>query len=354
MMSSATFMSHLKLRRCAELGSSPWVVGRIWIHGKGTLRIGNRVRLDASVEPIELFVGPGAEMVIGDDVEIQGGTSLEALQSVQIGDRCRIGARCKVLDNNFHQLAKRLEKPKSVPVVIEAGAILEDGAIVLPGAHVRGASVIKRNAVVRRHPAATAATAGQEGAAADSSTANPHLAQRILKRMQTVPSEALSRAVALVRGRIELRNCQRGGRVYAYGTVRVKNEGAIRLEKRVGFVLGMIPAELICHPGAEIRIDDGTYFNYVTIEAHESITIGERCMFAARVRLTDRGEGASGPLTIGDDVWVAYGAVIAPGISIGSGSVISAGAVVTKDVPPQSLVIGNPARSMSLSLFAGT
>jgi UDP-3-O-[3-hydroxymyristoyl] glucosamine N-acyltransferase len=88
-------MSRLKLRRCAELGSSPSVVGRIWIHGKGTLRIGNRVRLDASSEPIELYVGPGAEMVIGDDVEIQGATSLEALQSVQIGDRCRIGARCR-------------------------------------------------------------------------------------------------------------------------------------------------------------------------------------------------------------------------------------------------------------------
>ena len=76
-------------------------------------------------------------------------------------------------------------------------------------------------------------------------------------------------------------------------------------------------------------------------------------MFAAMLRLTDRGEGASGPLTIGDDVWIAYGAVIAPGISIGSGSVISAGAVVTKDVPPHSLVIGNPARCVSLSLFAG-
>jgi maltose O-acetyltransferase len=159
--------------------------------------------------------------------------------------------------------------------------------------------------------------------------------------------------VALVRGRIELRNCQRGGRVYAYGPVRVKNEGTIRLGKRVGFVLGMLPSKLICHPGAEIRIGDGTYFNYVAIEAHESITIGARCMFAARVRLTDRGESASGPLTIGDDVWIAHGAVIAPGISIGSGSVISAGAVVTKDVPPQSLVIGNPARCMNLSLFAG-
>jgi maltose O-acetyltransferase len=344
----------LKLRRCAELGSSPSVLGRIWVHGKGTLRIGNRVRLDASSEPIELYIGPGAEMIIGDDVEIQGGTSLEALQSVRIGDRCRIGARCKVLDNHFHHLARRQEKPKSIPVVIEAGATLEDGVIVLPGAHVPRGSVIKRNAVVRRRPTASVATAGQGGAAgASGNIPDPRLAQRILNRLQTAPRDALTNVVALVRGRIVLRSCQRGGRVYAYGPVRVKNEGVIWLGKRVGFVAGMLPSEIICHPGAEIRIGDGTLFNYVAIEAHESITIGERCMFAAMVRLTDRGEGASGPITIGDDVWIAYGAVIAPGISIGSGSVISAGAVVTKDVPPHSLVMGNPARCMSLSLFVG-
>ena len=157
----APFISRLKLRRCAQLGSSPFVIGRIWVHGEGTLRIGNRVRLDASSVPIELYIGPSAEMILGDDVEIQGGASIEALQSVQIGDGCRIGERCKVLDNNFHQLGNRFEKPQSVPVVIEAGVTLEDGAIVLPGARVRSGSVVKCGAVVRGHPAAAAPTAEQ-------------------------------------------------------------------------------------------------------------------------------------------------------------------------------------------------
>jgi acetyltransferase-like isoleucine patch superfamily enzyme len=111
----------------------------------------------------------------------------------------------------------------------------------------------------------------------------------------------------------------------------------------------MIPSELICHPGAKIHIGDGTFFNYAAfIEARQSITLGKRCMIASRVRLADTSDS---PLMIGDDVWIAHAAVIAPGISIGSGSVISAGAVVTKDVPPQSFAIGNPARCMSLSLF---
>ena len=352
MNSSATFISRLKLRRCAELGSSPSVVGRIWVHGGGTLRIGNRVRLDASSAPIELYVGPGAEMILGDDVEIQGGTSIEALLSAQIGDGCKIGERCKVLDNSFHQLGKRMEKPQSVPVVIEAGVTLQSGVIILPGARVSAGSVIARGTVVRGRPAAGAAAAGQREGAAPSVEPHPHLVRRLIERLQRNPRHALSSIVALARGAIVLRNCKRSGRVYAYGPVRVKNEGTIRLGNRVGFVRGMIPSELICHPGAEIRIGEGTNFNHAAIEAHESITIGERCMVAPMVRLADRSEGASGPLSIGDDVWIAHGAVIAPGITIGSGAVISAGAVVTKDVPPQSLAIGNPARCLSLTLFA--
>ncbi len=259
------------------------------------------------------------------------------------------------MDNSFHQLGKRLEKPKSAPVVIEARATLEDGAIVLPGGRVPSGSVIKRNTVIRRRTAASTATADTEEAAGDpAAVPYPHLERGILKHLQMSPRATLSKVLALIRGRIQLRNCQREGRVYVYGPIHVKNEGVIRLGKRVGFVLGMLPSELICHPGAEIRIGDGSNFNYVAIEAHVSISIGKRCMVASMVRLADRREGESRPIVIGDDVWIAHGAVIAPGITVGSGSVISAGAVVTKDVPPQSLVIGNPARCLSLSLFVAS
>lgn len=49
-------------------------------------------------------------------------------------------------------------------------------------------------------------------------------------------------------------------------------------------------------------------------------------------------------VTIGNDVWIGHGAVVLPGRSIGHGSVIGANAVVTKDVPPYTIVAGNPAR----------
>ena len=70
--------------------------------------------------------------------------------------------------------------------------------------------------------------------------------------------------------------------------------------------------------------------------------------------VTERGSGASIKLanqevevfkrtTIGNDVWIGHAAVIRTGVTIGHGAVIGSGAVVTKDVPPYAVVVGNPA-----------
>ena len=49
---------------------------------------------------------------------------------------------------------------------------------------------------------------------------------------------------------------------------------------------------------------------------------------------------------IGHDVWIGHGAILLPGRSVGTGAVIAAGAIVTKDVPPYTIVGGNPARAI--------
>jgi maltose O-acetyltransferase len=54
----------------------------------------------------------------------------------------------------------------------------------------------------------------------------------------------------------------------------------------------------------------------------------------------------TGPIVIGNGVWIASNAIVLPGLTIGNGAVVGAGAVVTKDVPPNTLVAGVPARAI--------
>ena len=57
-----------------------------------------------------------------------------------------------------------------------------------------------------------------------------------------------------------------------------------------------------------------------------------------------RGTETARPIVIGDDVWIGGGAIVLAGVTIGHRLVIGAGSVVTKDVPPDVVVVGNPAR----------
>jgi maltose O-acetyltransferase len=116
----------------------------------------------------------------------------------------------------------------------------------------------------------------------------------------------------------------------------------------------MIPTRLACHPGGTLEVGDLTVFNYrVTVEAHRSIRIGRRCMLGSSVRLCDAGPERVAPIAIGEDVWLAHGVIVEPGVTVGDRSVVSAGSVVKRDVPAHSLAAGNPARSVSLALAPG-
>lgn len=59
---------------------------------------------------------------------------------------------------------------------------------------------------------------------------------------------------------------------------------------------------------------------------------------------THRGDNRPAPIRIGKDVWIGSNAVVLPGVSIGDGAIVGAGAVVTKDVPVNTVVGGVPAR----------
>lgn len=58
-------------------------------------------------------------------------------------------------------------------------------------------------------------------------------------------------------------------------------------------------------------------------------------------------KGLNQIIEIGDDVWIGYGATVLSGVKIGSGSIIAAGSIVTKDVDPYSIYAGSPARKIT-------
>jgi maltose O-acetyltransferase len=162
--------------------------------------------------------------------------------------------------------------------------------------------------------------------------------------------ERVRRAVGVVRARWLFRGCEIGPLVNALSHVRVEARGRVKLGERVQFWEGVIPQELVCAPEAELVVGAWSMFNYgVSLRARRSIRIGERCMFGALVQIDDTNRERSAPISIGDDVWVAHGAILEPGVTIGEGSVVAAGSVVTADVPPWSLAVGNPARCTPLT-----
>ncbi|HKR66890.1 MAG TPA: acyltransferase [Thermoanaerobaculia bacterium] len=82
------------------------------------------------------------------------------------------------------------------------------------------------------------------------------------------------------------------------------------------------------------------------IHACRLVEIGDRVLISWDVTLLENNYHAQsrGPIRIEDDVWIGCHAIVMSGVTIGRGAVIAAGAVVTKDVPPNMLVGGNPAR----------
>ena len=99
-------------------------------------------------------------------------------------------------------------------------------------------------------------------------------------------------------------------------------------------------------PGKSVMI-----MNNCLMMARGSITIDDHAMVAANAQLIsnnhdlhDRMLLTCKPVHIGKNVWVGAGATILPGVTVGDNAVVAAGAVVTKDVAPNTIVGGNPAK----------
>lgn len=97
--------------------------------------------------------------------------------------------------------------------------------------------------------------------------------------------------------------------------------------------------------GKNCHIGGNTYIgNHVMMGPEVVIYTQNHCMDRTDITMDKQGFQPSKPVHIGDDVWLGRRVMIMPGVTIGDGCVIGAGAVVAKDIPPYSVAVGNPVR----------
>ncbi|MFP4974620.1 sugar O-acetyltransferase [Paenibacillus sp. CN-4] len=142
-------------------------------------------------------------------------------------------------------------------------------------------------------------------------------------------------------------------------TDETENERRTELLKTLfGSAAGTVSVEpnFRCDYGYNIHVGDNFYANYdcVLLDVCE-IRIGDNCMLAPGVHiytaahpidpvLRSAGPEYGKPVRIGSNVWIGGRAVINPGVTIGDNVIVASGAVVTRDVPDNVIVGGNPAR----------
>lgn len=147
-------------------------------------------------------------------------------------------------------------------------------------------------------------------------------------------------------------------------TAIVENWAPHRLT--VGHQVTVEHGSILSWPGdddAWIEIGDHTWigpYNNLRTAPGGRLTIGRHCLISQFCSLITHNHGMSGGetiqsqphseqrcnVTIGDDVWLGAGCAVMPGVSIGCGAVVGAGAVVTRDVPDQEIWAGVPAQKV--------
>jgi acetyltransferase-like isoleucine patch superfamily enzyme len=113
-----------------------------------------------------------------------------------------------------------------------------------------------------------------------------------------------------------------------------------------------IRPQLTAEEGAELRMGDSVGLNHgVDVYATQLIEIGDAAMISPLVSIYDSNfhpidEGSAtkkAPVRIGRNVWLGHGVIVLAGVEVGDHSVVAAGSIVSRDIPPRSLAAGSPA-----------
>ena len=117
-----------------------------------------------------------------------------------------------------------------------------------------------------------------------------------------------------------------------------------------------IKSPFICEYGSYITVGKNFFANYNCklidggkITFGDNVLVGPDCTFVTAVHPANPQKRLEGwqqfrPITVGNNVWFATGVTVCPGVTIGDNCTIGAGSVVTRDIPPDSVAVGNPCK----------
>jgi len=133
-----------------------------------------------------------------------------------------------------------------------------------------------------------------------------------------------------------------------------RRHGTVKIGRRTTVWPGVKLTSLGESPDAPARLTIGDHSSIgdrTQIHCCDKVSIGDYVLISWDVNIlennfhtTTDGGIVSAPITIEDRVWIGCRAIILAGVTIGEGSIVAAGSVVTRDVPPGTLVAGNPAK----------
>ena len=137
------------------------------------------------------------------------------------------------------------------------------------------------------------------------------------------------------------------------GIPKMNIRGKLILHDQVRIWSNIVRARLFVRSGAYLEIGSNSRINGCHISASQKIIIGKNVRISQYVLIMDNdfhnihdhfADGKKEPIIIEDDVWIAAKATILKGVQVGRGAVVAAGAVVTKNVEPFTVVAGVPAK----------
>jgi len=193
----------------------------------------------------------------------------------------------------------------------------------------------------------------------EKSTLAAQLFQKVARDRERLPAYVIRRKAmtyleALALSPLYLRHCTRvGKRARTRGMPFIENLGRLEIGDDFNFVSLFVRSHLVTGHDGFLAIGNSVNINFgAAISAHERVEIGDRVRMGPYAIVMDsdyhaardRGERPTAPITIEDDVWLAGRVSVLRGSRIGRGSVITAGSVVSGEIPAGVIAGGVPAR----------